>query len=211
MEFCEEWLCYEPYGYMHGFLRDGRHLVAVVAARQTGKTFNGITKLLYLAFSHPGSLILVTAPKFDQVKNIAFKALHMHLRLLEKLDPAFYDYAAGRRNMLRTVIRLRNGSQILAESPMPETIRGHTAKAVYLMEMNLIRDDEDLYKAVLFTLNTTDGYLIAESTPWNTDSVFYRMFHDLAYCQFSTHQVVYTEAMPSHGPLSPEIVELIET
>ena len=210
MEFCRSWLGYEPYRYMWPFLRDEGHFVANLQARQTGKTFNGMAKLLYLAFRHPGSLILVTAPKFDQVKNIAFKALHMHLRRLEKLDPAFYEYAVGRRNMLRTVIRLRNGSQILAESPMPETIRGHTAKAVYLMEMNFIRDDEDLYTAVLFTLNTTDGYLIAESTPWNTDSVFYRMFHDPAYGRFSTHQVVYTEAMPPHGPLSPGIVEMIE-
>ena len=210
MEFCRSWLGYEPYRYMWPFLRDEGHFVANLQARQTGKTFNGMAKLLYLAFRYPGSLILVTAPKFDQVKNIAFKALHMHLRRLEKLDPEFYDYAVGRRNMLRTVVRLRNGSQILAESPMPETIRGHTAKAVYLMEMNFIRDDEDLYTAVLFTLNTTDGYLIAESTPWNTDSVFYRMFHDPAYGQFSTHQVVYTEAMPPHGPLSPGIVGMIE-
>jgi len=210
VEFCRSWLGYEPYAYMWPFLRDEGHFVANLQARQTGKTFNGMAKLLYLAFRYPGSLILVTAPKFDQVKNIAFKALHMHLRRLEKLDPVFYEYAVGKRNMLRTVVRLRNGSQILAESPMPETIRGHTAKAVYLMEMNFIRDDEDLYTAVLFTLNTTDGYLIAESTPWNTDSVFYRMFHDPAYGQFSTHQVVYTEAMPPHGPLSPGIVGMIE-
>jgi len=116
----------------------------------------------------------------------------------------------GKRNLLRTVIRLRNGSQILAESPMPETIRGHTAKVVYLMECNFIRCDEDLYTAVLFTLNTTNGYLIAESTPWNTDSVFYKFFHDPAYKAFSTYRVEYTEAMPPHGPLSPEIVEMIE-
>ena len=29
------------------------------------------------------SLILVTAPKFDQVKNIAFKALHKHLKRMK--------------------------------------------------------------------------------------------------------------------------------
>ena len=63
---------------------------------------------------------------------------------------------------------------------------------------------------MLFTLNTTDGFLIAESTPWGRDSVFYRMFHDPAYGQFSRHRVVYTEALPPHGPLSPEIVAVIE-
>lgn len=108
------------------------------------------------------------------------------------------------------MIRLNNGSQILAESAQPETIRGHTAKGVYLMECNFIRDDMDLYTAVLFTLNTTNGYLIAESTPWNTDSVFYKMFHDPAYKTFQTFMVPYEEAMPPDGPLSVMVVEMIK-
>ena len=195
---------------MWPFLRDRSHFIANVQARQTGKTFNGMAKLFYLGFRHPGSLILVTAPKFDQAKNIAFKALHEHLKRMKALDRDFYDYVIGDRNLLRSIIRFRNGSQILAESPIPETIRGHTAKAIYLMEANFIRDDMDLYTAVLFTLNTTNGYLIAESTPWNADSVFYRMFHDPAYSQFSAHRVAYTEALPPNGPLSPEIVAMIE-
>ena len=205
-----EWLGYEPYRYMHPFLRDESHFIANLQARQTGKTFNGMAKLLYLAFRYPGSNILVTAPKYDQVKNIAFKALHQHMRRLKRIDGEFYEYAVGRRNLLKTVIRFRNGSQIRAESPVPETIRGHTAKAVYLMECNFIRDSFDLYTAVLFTLNTTNGYLIAESTPWNTDNVFYRMYHDPAYHNFSTHKVDYTQALPPQGPLSSDIVQIIK-
>ena len=184
--------------------------MALLQARQTGKTFNGMAKLLWYAFRYPGSLILVTAPKLDQVKNVAFEALHGHLERMRKRDRDFFNYVIGRKNVLRTVIRFRNGSVIRAEPPVPETIRGHTAKAVYLMEANFIRDDMDLYTAVLFSLNTTDGFLIAESTPWNRDSVFYRMFYDPSFGQFSTHRVVYTEALPPSGPLSPEIVEMIE-
>jgi hypothetical protein len=186
------------------------HFVANLQARQTGKTFNGMAKLLYLGLRYPGSLILVSAPKFDQVKNIAFKALDQHLRRMESNNKELFNKTVGKNNLLRTVIRFRNGSQILAESPIPETIRGHTAKVVYLMEMNFIREDMDLYTAVLFTLNTTNGYLIAESTPWNTDSVFYNMFHDPAYSTYSNHKVLYTEAMPPNGPLSPDVVELIK-
>jgi hypothetical protein len=210
VEFCIKWLGYTPYRYMWPFLQDPGHFVANVQARQTGKTFNGMAKLLWYALKFPRSLILVTAPKLDQAKNIAFKALAEHLQRMKARSPELFRAAVGDKNVLRTIVRLRNGSQILAESPVPETIRGHTAKVIYLMEANFIRDDEDLYTAVLFTLNTTNGYLIAESTPWNTDSVFYKMFHDPAYDQFSTHQVVYTEAMPPHGPLSPDIVEMIE-
>ena len=210
VEFCRGWLGYEPYAYMHPFLRDEGHFIANVQARQTGKTFNGMAKLLWYAFRYPGSLILVTAPKYDQAKSVAFKALHGHLERMRGLDRRFFDYVVGRRNVLKTVIRFRNGSAIQVESPVPETIRGHTAKVVYLMEANFIRDDLDLYTAVLFSLNTTNGYLIAESTPWNRDSVFYSMFHDAAFDQFSTHRVVYTEALPPNGPLSPEIVEMVE-
>ena len=210
VEFCRGWLGYEPYAYMYPFLRDEGHFVAVLQARQTGKTFNGMAKLLWLAFRYPGSTILVTAPKLGQVKRIAFKALHDHMHRMKQNDPTFFGRVCGERGLLKTIVRLKNGSQILAESPVPETIRGHSAKAVYLMETNFIRCDEDLYTAVLFTLNTTDGYLIAESTPWNTDSVFYDMFHKEEYGRFSRHRVPYTEALPPHGPLTPSIVEMIE-
>jgi len=210
VEFCREYLYYEPYEYIHPFLDCRAHFIANLMARQTGKTFNGMAKLLHIAFTYPNSVILVTAPKYDQVKNIAFKALNQHLRRMEASNPDLFNDWVGEKNLLRTVVRLRNGSQILAESPIPETIRGHTAKAVYLMECNFIRDDEDLYTAVLFTLNTTNGYLIAESTPWNTDSVFYRMFNDPAYSNFETFTVDYTRAMPPDGPLSPMIVEMIK-
>lgn len=210
VEFCRKWLYYEPYEYMWPFLRDESHFIANLQARQTGKTFNGMAKLLYYAFKYPNAVILISAPKFDQVKNIAFKALDQHLRRMEANNPELFNKSVGKKNLLRTLIRLRNGSQLLAESPIPETIRGHTAKVVYLMEMNFIRDDVDLYTAVLFTLNTTNGYLIAESTPWNTDSVFYSMFHDPAYNAYSTYKVLYTEAMPPNGPLSPEVVDMIK-
>ncbi len=206
--FCRQWLNYEPYTYVRPFLRDQSHFVALLMARQTGKTFNGMAKLLYLAFRHPGSTVLVTAPKLGQVKRIAFKTLRDHLHRMKANDPALFDAVCRERGLMKTMIRLRNGSTILAEPPVPETIRGHTAKAVYLMEMNFIRDDTDLYTAVLFTINTTDGVVIAESTPWNTDSVFHRIYHEPTY-GFSTHTVPYTEAMPPDGPLTPGIVDMI--
>ncbi len=210
MEFCRSWLFYDPYPYMYPFLRDESHFIANLQARQTGKTFNGMAKLLHIVLLHRDSLALVTAPKFDQAKNIAFKHLTDHLHRMKSNSPELYDAVVGDGGLLHTVIRFRNGSTILAESPISETIRGHTAKAVYLMEANFIADDEDLYTAVLFTLNTTRGYLIAESTPWNIDSVFHKMFHDDAYSTFSRHIVPFTHALPPNGPLSTEIVNLIE-
>jgi phage FluMu gp28-like protein len=211
VRFCREWLFFEPYEYMWPFLRDGSHFVALVQARQTGKTFNGMAKLLWLALRYPGSRILVTAPKLEQAKNIAFRALAEHLARMKVGDPELFRMVCGgSRRILHTVIRLRNGSTLLAQPPVPETIRGHTAKAVYLMEANFIAEDEELYPAVLFALNTTGGYLIAESTPWNRESVFYRMMHDAAYSGFSRYVVPYTEALAPRGPLNPGMVTMIE-
>jgi phage FluMu gp28-like protein len=174
--------------------------------------------MLYLNLGWPSSsacsAILLILPEvlaaISQSRPIAFKALGEHLHRMKTQNLGLFRATVGDRNVLRTIVRLRNGSQILAEPPVPETIRGHTAKVVYLMEMNFIRDDEDLYSAVLFTLNTTNGYLIAESTPWNTDSVFHKMFHDPKYSRFSTHVVDYTQAVAPNGPLDPEFVDMIK-
>jgi len=152
----------------------------------------------------------ITGDHVDRVRSLSRPSEKLIYFFLVKSEPqSFTTIRRSLRLSSRTVVRL-NGSQILAESPIPETIRGHTTKAVYLMEANFIRDDEDLYTAVPFTLNTTDGYLIAESTPWNTDSVFYKMFHDPAYNNFQTFTVDYTRAMPPYGPLSTQIVEMIK-
>ncbi len=53
----------------------------------------------------------------------------------------------------------------------PDTIRGPTFKVIWIEECNFIPNDEELYDAILFTLGTTNGKLIATSTPWNTDSL----------------------------------------
>jgi len=62
VQFSIDWLGYTPFAYMRPFLRDPGHFIANVQARQTGKTFNGMAKLLWYGFRYPGSLILVTAP-----------------------------------------------------------------------------------------------------------------------------------------------------
>ncbi len=50
VEFCRGWLGYESSRYMWPFLRDESHFIALLQARQTGKTFNGMAKLLWYAF-----------------------------------------------------------------------------------------------------------------------------------------------------------------
>jgi hypothetical protein len=35
--------------------------------------------------------------------------------------------------------------------------------------------DKELYDAILYTLGTTDGKFVCSSTPWHTDSVFFKI------------------------------------
>jgi nitroreductase len=77
----------------------------------------------------------------------------------------------------RTIVRLKNGSIIQAFPNNPNNLRGFTLQIVYCDEMNFIPNDEEMYDAIRFTLATTNGKFIASSTPWTTDSVFWKLFH----------------------------------
>jgi phage FluMu gp28-like protein len=77
--------------------------------------------------------------------------------------------------MLRTVIWFREGSQIVALPNSPNLLRGYTASCVLTDESAFFHQDELVFYSVLFPmLQTTNGTLIASSTPWGKDSVFYK-------------------------------------
>ncbi len=109
VQFCVDWLGYTPFRYMWPFLRDESHFLANVQARQTGKTFNGMAKILWYAFRYPKSLILVTAPKFDQAKNIAFKALAEHLNRMKARSPELFNAAVADATDLHTPFWVMDG------------------------------------------------------------------------------------------------------
>jgi len=76
----------------------------------------------------------------------------------------------------RTTVRFKNGSRIVALPNSPQLLRGYTANQVICDEAAFFRDDDLVFYNVLYPmLATTDGALIASSTPWSKDSVFYRM------------------------------------
>jgi phage FluMu gp28-like protein len=91
------------------------------------------------------------------------------------------------QKLQRTTVRFRNGSKIVALPNSPQLLRGYTASQVICDESAFFKDDKLVFYNVLYPmLSTTDGTLIASSTPWSKDSVFYRM------CQaqeFSKHVV----------------------
>lgn len=86
------------------------------------------------------------------------------------------EYKSLISKLQRTTMRFKNGSRIVALPNSPQLLRGYTANQVITDESGFFKDDQLVFYNVLYPmLSTTDGTLIASSTPWSKDSVFYRM------------------------------------
>lgn len=181
IEFFRLILGVEPYPYQAAFLLDPSPLKVLRWPRRSGKTTIMSGDDIWYAMHHPNSKIIVTMPKFQQIKEIYFQALHEHLA---KMPRDVYD--AYVEAELQTIIRFTNGSIILAETPEPFTIRGHGPRKISIDEMNFIRKDRDLWLSALLPMTLTGTvYINVASTPWNKDSVYYQMCFDKAFRVFS--------------------------
>jgi phage FluMu gp28-like protein len=114
------------------------------------------------------------------------------------------------RKPLRTKVSFINGSVIEAYPNNPDTIRGPTLNLIYCDEMNFIKDDEEIYDAILFTLGTTNGQFICSSTPWSRDHIFYTICKEKDFEDFSRLHVTWEQALETKGgPLRQNILEKI--
>jgi phage FluMu gp28-like protein len=167
--------------YQAKLLRDASKRIVVRWSRQSGKTTCIALRAIWFAIVHPKTLTLIVAPSLrqsmimsDRIQDfLASLPKDRHVQIIEKLQ--------------RATVRFKNGSRIVALPNSPQLLRGYTANQVLADEANFFKDDDLVFYNVLYPmLSTTDGALIASSTPWNRDSVFYRM------CQssdFSRHVV----------------------
>jgi phage FluMu gp28-like protein len=102
----------------------------------------------------------------------------------------------------RTIVRLKNGSIIQAFPNNPNNLRGFTLSIVYADELNFIPNDEEMFDAISFTLATTNGKFIASSTPWTTDSIFWKLCNEKTFKHFAKSHVTYRQALEPKGPLT---------
>ena len=63
---------------------------------------------------------------------------------------------------------------------------------------------------MLFTLGTTNGKFICTSTPWRTDSIFFKIFHDTTYADYAKTHVTWQQALEPNGPLKQQILTRIK-
>ncbi len=199
VEFCTQILAFTPTKYQERFLRDTSQFIALRWSRQSGKSFIVASRIIWQAILNNGLCAAIVAPSYRQSKLVLGKITKLASRLPRELVST----------LDKTRILFRNGSTIEALPNSPLTIRGPTLHLVYCDEMNFIRDDAELYDAILFTLGTTNGSFIASSTPGSRDGLFYKICFAQEYSDFGRHHVTWREALEPTGPLKQNILERI--
>src|SRR5713101_816829 len=199
VEFCKTLLGFQPTPYQERFLRDTGQFIALRWSRQSGKSYIVAARMTWQAVTNNGIHIAIVAPSYRQSRFVLRKVIAM-TRLLPRELISIIE---------KTRLVFKNGSTIEAYPNNPLTIRGPTLHLVYCDEMNYIRDDAELYDAILFTLGTTNGSFIASSTPGSSDSLFYKICLADEYADFSRHKVSWREAVEPNGPLKASILEKV--
>ena len=201
LEFFRQVVGFEPTTYQVKLINlfKKHDFIATRWCRQSGKSWIISALLLWYAVTHEDSYLAVLGPSWRQAKLIIRRITYF----LKRLPPKMY------LKPLKTKLLFTNGSCIEAFPNNPDTIRGPTLHVVYIDEFNFVANDEDLYDAVLFTLSTTNGKFLCTSTPWNTDSIFYRIFNHKDFSDFARSHVSWKEAEEPNGPLRKKILDKI--
>jgi len=199
--FFEQVVGFKPTKYQEDLTKRfvENQFVAMRWSRQSGKSWIAAALLLNYALTHPNSYIGIVAPGWRQSKLIIRRIRFFLRKLPNDICP----------KPQRTVLYFSNGSVIEAFPNNPDTIRGPTLHVIYWDEANFTPNDIDMYTAILFTISTTKGKVLISSTPWNTDSVFCKIFHSDEFSDFARSHVTWRESMEPNGPLDKDTLEKI--
>lgn len=179
IEFCRQFLKFNPTPYQTEFLQDQSKRIVLLWSRQSGKSHTIAAKAIWHSLSYPKTLSLIVAPSLRQ-SMILSDRIQDHLANLTPQQ---------RRKWItkqqRTQILFSNQSRIIALPCSENLLRGYTAHVIIADEANFFQNDQDIFYSILLPmLSTTNGTLIASSTPWNRDSVFYRFTQDTGFRKY---------------------------
>jgi hypothetical protein len=169
VKFCQVFLKFFPTPYQVKLLLDEGRRIYVCWSRQSGKSTTLAARMIQRCLQYPGTLRLIVAP-----------GLRQSMIMMDKIEDFIYNIPKPVRRQIfskiqRTTIRFKNGSRIIALPNSPQLLRGYSAAEVLCDEAAFFRDDELMFFNVLYPmLQTTDGSLIASSTPWGKNTVFYK-------------------------------------
>jgi phage FluMu gp28-like protein len=203
VDFFERILGFKLYDYQKEFadIFENNNFTAARWCRQSGKSQTISALLLKHAVTHPNTAIGIVGPSWRQTKRIIARIAAFAHKLPQGI--VFKPQ--------KTQIHFVNGSSIEAFPNNPDTIRGPTLDVVYADEFNFVANDQELYDSILYTLITTNGKFVCSSTPWHTDSIFYKIFNHQNFSHFKTSHVTCEQALSPNGPLKPNIIAQIKT
>jgi hypothetical protein len=158
----------EPDGWQASVLRSGHRRLLLNCSRQSGKSTTTAIIGLHQAIYQPGSLVLLLSPSLRQSAELFRTVSRLYARIGETV-PAHAE----------TVLRLElaNGSRVLSLPASEATIRGYAGVSLLLID-EASRVEDSLYASVRPMLATTDGRLIAMSTPYGKRGWWSDAWHD---------------------------------
>ena len=139
------------------------HRALLLCSRQSGKTTTTALIALHCAVYQPGALVIVVSPSQRQSAEMlrTVKGLHTALANAPELVGD---------SVLK--IEFANGSRILALPGSEKTVRGFAGATLVIID-EAARVDDELLAAVRPMLATTNGRLIALTTPNGKRGFFY--------------------------------------
>jgi phage FluMu gp28-like protein len=201
LKFLEHYCKLNPYWYLLQLIRNYEvyQFNAIRWPRQTGKSTCIGALHLADAWNNPDLNIGFIGPSWRQTK-LNIRRVTSFCRNLPQRGI----------HIQKTKIALPSGSIIEAFPNNPDTIRGNTFHRIWWDEVGFTANDEDLYDAILFTLTTTNGKLTASSTPFSSNSLFWKMCNHKNYSEFGRMHFSWEKALEPNGPLKPAIIEKIK-
>ena len=136
--------------------------------RQWGKSTVAAIKALHIAYSKPGSLVLVASPGERQSAEFLKKTEALVLRL--NIKPR----GDGKNSCS---LLLPNGSRIIGLPGTEATVRGFSSVALLLID-EAARVADSMYKALRPMLAVADGDLWMMSTPCGQQGFFYEIWQN---------------------------------
>jgi Terminase large subunit, T4likevirus-type, N-terminal len=158
----------EPDDWQRRVLRSDARRLALLAARQTGKSSTTAAMALHTALFEPGALVLLISPSLRQSTELYRKVTAMY-HTLDAPTSSVVDNA--------TTLTLVTGSRIVSLPGSPTTIRGYSAPALVVLDEAALVEDAML-AAVLPMLATGNGRLMLLSTPAGQRGFFYETWTD---------------------------------
>ena len=146
----------DPDTWQGALLTTSPHRALLNCCRQSGKSTIAAAVGLHTALFVPGSLVLLVSPSQRQSGE-----------LFRKVSGFFHLLVDAERAVQESVLRLElaNGSRIISLPGNEGTIRGYSSASLVIVD-EAARVSDDMMAAIRPTLATTNGRLIAMSTPW---------------------------------------------